>query len=143
MKVDRHSDCAKRMSSRVNGFERAFRRRQVVIRLSASRSMEGFMSKSMYAVVGNWTMEEDRWEEQVRGLHEKIVPFVHQVPGFVSGTWVGDPSSGKTTSTIVLEDKEAARNFKSFVESNPASREQAGVTLESLTIVECQAEAHR
>ena len=48
------------------------------------------MNKRMYAVVGNWSMEEGRWEEQVRGLQETIVPLVLQVPGFVSGTWLGD-----------------------------------------------------
>ena len=97
----------------------------------------------MYAVVGTWRMEVGRWEEQVKGLHENVVPLTRQLPGFVSGTWVGDATTGKTTSMIVLEDEEAARNFKAFVEGNPTSREQAGVTMETLTIVECIAEAHR
>ncbi len=74
----------------------------------------------MYAVVGTWSMEAGRWEEQVKGLHENIVPLTRQLPGFVSGTWLGDATTGKTTSMIVLEDEEAARNFKAFVEGNPS-----------------------
>lgn len=98
---------------------------------------------SMYAVVGNWTLAEGHWEEQLRGLHEQIVPLVRQSPGFVAGYWLGDRATGKTHSTIILEDEEAARRFQAFVEGNPASREQAGVRLESLTIVEVLAQTHR
>jgi hypothetical protein len=101
------------------------------------------MATSRYAVLGVWTMAEGRWEEQLRGLREQVVPRAQQIPGFVAGYWLGDQSAGKTYSMIVLEDEDAARNFRAFVEGNPTSREQAGVTMESLTIAEVQAEAHR
>jgi hypothetical protein len=101
------------------------------------------MAESKYAVVGTWTLAEGRWEEQVRGLREQIVPLVRQSPGFVAGYWLGDRATGRTSSTVILEDEEAARHFQAFVAGNPANREQAGVTLESLTIVEVTAEVHR
>ncbi len=101
------------------------------------------MAKSMYAVVGAWIMAEGRWEEQLRGLHEQVVPLVRQSPGFVAGYWLGDRATDKTYTMITLEGEEAARCFRAFVEGNPANRERAGVHLESLTILEVQAEAHR
>ncbi len=101
------------------------------------------MAKSRYAVVGAWTLAEGRWEEHLQGLHEQIVPQVRQSPGFVAAYWLGDRAAGTTHSTVVLEDEEAARRFQAFVEGNPANREQAGVRLESLTLVEVLAEAHR
>ncbi len=88
-------------------------------------------------------MAEGRREEQLRGLHEGVVPLVRQTPGFVAGYWLGDRDADRTYTVIVLEDEETAQGFRGFVEGNPTGREQAGVHLESLTIAEVQAEAHR
>ncbi len=101
------------------------------------------MAASMYAVVGSWTMETGRWEEQLQGLHEHIVPRARQIPGFVAGYWLGDPQTGRSQSLIVLEDEASARAFESFVRANPLNREQAGVEMESLTVAPVMAEAHR
>lgn len=103
------------------------------------------MSKSMYAVVGVWNMEANRWEEQQRELHAQIVPMVSQSPGFVAGYWMGDRATSKTYVTIVLEGEEAAQRFKAFVESDElrANRDQFGVSNESLIVVEVFAEARR
>ncbi len=101
------------------------------------------MAKSMYAVVGTWTLAEGRWEEQVQGLREQVAPLARQRPGFVAAYWLGDRTTGKASSTVILEDEEAARSFLAFVEGNPANREQAGVTMKSLAIVEVTAEIHR
>lgn len=101
------------------------------------------MPKSLYAVVGTWTMAPDRWEEQLHGLHEQVVPLVRQSPGFVAAWWLGDPATGRTSSTIILEDEAAAQQFRAFVEGNSSNRERAGVTMESLTVVEVMAQAHR
>lgn len=101
------------------------------------------MAEGMYAVVGTWTLEHGRWEEQVRGLHEQIVPMARQYPGLVAATWMGDRTTGKTQSTVILESEEVARGFRDFVETNPRNQEQAGVTMDSLEIVEVLAEIHR
>lgn len=101
------------------------------------------MDQSTYAVVGAWTLAEGRWDEQVQGLREQVVPLARQVPGFVAGYWLGEQATGKTTSLIVLEDEEAARRFHAIVMENPTNRGQAGVTLDSLTIAEVVAETHR
>ena len=99
----------------------------------------------MYAAVGVWNMEAGNWEEQQRGLHEEIVPLVRQSPGFISGYWMADRAAGKTYTTIVLEDKEAAQRFKEVVlgEEREERREEAGVGNESFVIAEVLAEAHR
>jgi hypothetical protein len=101
------------------------------------------MDKGMYAVVGSWTMAEGRWEEQVQGPREQIVPVVRQFPGFVAACWLGDQATSTTHSTVILEDEETARRFKALVEGNPMNREQAGVTMQALTIIQVLAEAHR
>ena len=99
----------------------------------------------MYAAVGVWNMEADNWEEQQRALHEEIVPLVQQSPGFVSGYWMADRAAGKTYTTIIFEDEEAAQRFKEFVlgEAREERREEAGVGNESFVIVEVLAEARR
>ena len=99
----------------------------------------------MYAAVGVWNMAAGDWEEQQRGLHEEIVPMVRQIPGFVAGYWMGDQAAGKTYTTIVWEDEEAAQRFKGFVTGTARQGEQAeaGVSNESMIVVEVLAEAHR
>jgi hypothetical protein len=99
----------------------------------------------MYAAVGVWNMEAGNWEEQQRALHEEIVPLVQQSPGFVSGYWMADRAAGKTYTTIVFEDEEAAQRFKEFVfgEAREERREEAGVGNESFVIAEVLAEARR
>ena len=99
----------------------------------------------MYAAVGVWNMEAANWEEQQRALHEEIVPLVQQSPGFVSGYWMADRAAGKTYTTIIFEDEEAAQRFKEFVlgEAREERREEAGVGNESFVIVEVLAEARR
>jgi hypothetical protein len=101
------------------------------------------MSKGMYAVIGVWSMEASRWDEQQRVLHEQLVPMVSQSPGFVAGYWMGDQAVSKTYTTIVLEDEAAALRFKAFVSGDEAraNQEQSGVRNESLTVVEVLAEA--
>jgi hypothetical protein len=101
--------------------------------------------KGMYAAVGVWNMEEGNWEEQQQTLREELVPMVRQIPGFVSGYWMADQAAGKTYTTIVWEDEEAAQRFKGFVlgDMRQEKREQAGVGNESFVIVEVLAEAHR
>lgn len=97
----------------------------------------------MHAVIGVWIMAPDRDEEQQRRLHEQIVPGVRQFPGFVAGYWMADRTAGKTYTTIVLEDDEAALRFKAFVEGNAANQGRSGVGNESLVVVQVLAEAHR
>ena len=98
----------------------------------------------MYALVGIWTLEPGHnWDEQLRGLKEQVVPGVQQRPGFVAGYWMADQAARKTYGTFILENEEAARGLKAFVEGNAAVRERSGVIPESLTIAEVIAEAHR
>ncbi len=103
------------------------------------------MSNAKYAVLGVWNMEPSRWDEQQQVLHEHLVPMVSQVPGFVAGYWMGDRSTSKTYTTIVLEDEAAALRFKGFLTGDEATsnREQSGVRNESLVVVEVGAEARR
>jgi hypothetical protein len=88
-------------------------------------------------------MAELQLEEQLRGLHEMIVPLAKQQPGFVKGLWTRDPDTGKTHTTIVLDSEDAARQFKAMVESADRRQERArvGVTADFLVITEVLADA--
>ncbi len=99
----------------------------------------------MYAAVGVWNMGAGDWEEQQRALHEELVPMVRQAPGFVTGYWMVDHTTGKTHTTILFEDEEAAQRFKGFVlgDERREAQEGAGVINEAFTIAEVLAEAHR
>jgi hypothetical protein len=99
----------------------------------------------MYAAIGVWNMEAGDWQEQQRGLQEEVVPMVQQIPSFVSGYWMADRAAGKTYTTILFEDEEAAQRFKGFVlgEARAERQDEAGVANESFVIAEILAEAHR
>ena len=99
----------------------------------------------MYAAVGVWNMQAGDWEEQKRGLHEQVVPMVRKIPGFVAGYWMVDQAAGKTHTTILLEDEEAAQRFKELAlgSERHERHDEAGVRNESMTVVEVLAEAHR
>ncbi len=103
------------------------------------------MSEGKYAVIGVWSMDASRWEEQQRVLHEQLVPMVSQSPGFVAGYWMADRSASKTYTTIVFEEVAAAEGFQAFLSGDEArtNQEQGGVSNESLTVVEVLAEARR
>lgn len=97
----------------------------------------------MHAVVGIWTMDEARRDEQNRLLHEEIVPLVKSQPGFVSGYWMHDPETGKNHTAVIFDSRESADGFKALVESGTRRAAQAGVTSDILTTVEIVAEAHQ
>jgi hypothetical protein len=86
------------------------------------------MSEGKYAVIGVWSMDASRWEEQQRVLHEQLVPMVSQSPGFVAGYWMADRSASKTYTTIVFEEVAAAEGFQAFLSGDEArtNQEQGG-----------------
>jgi len=96
----------------------------------------------MHAVVGVWSMEEGRFDEQRRELQEHIVPNVTRSPGFIAGYWALDPATGKTHTMIVLRDENAASQFKTNVMANASRQAEFGLAPDVLTVVEVIAEAH-
>ncbi|MEA2575299.1 MAG: hypothetical protein QOH93_2597 [Chloroflexia bacterium] len=97
----------------------------------------------MYAAVSVWSRDKDRAEEQLKVLHERIVPNVQRSPGFVAGYWTIDPVSNKNHVMIVFETEENARDFKAGIEQQRAIQAAGGMTLETMTITEVLASAQR
>ena len=95
----------------------------------------------MYAVVGVWSMDESRHEEQQRALHERIVPLTEEQPGFVSGYWMRDAETGKSHTAVVFDDEASAAGFKKFVEGRSQEAAAAGVTADFFALVEVVAAA--
>ena len=96
----------------------------------------------MYAVVGIWNMDPAGREEQDRGLRDLIIPSVRRHPGFCAGYWMRDPETGKGHTTIVLDSESSARAFKDAVLGNARDQARAGITNDSLAVVELLAQAH-
>lgn len=95
----------------------------------------------MYGLVSVWTMAEGRLDEQVRRLHEQVVPMVSKLPGFVAGYWNRDPITGKAHGLTVFETEVAARRLKEFIQGNTKRSAEAGLTYDTLAIVEVVASA--
>jgi heme-degrading monooxygenase HmoA len=97
----------------------------------------------MYAVVAEFTMDRARDEEHRRTMKEEVIPITRQVPGFVSGYWMNEPTGPKSYVLTVWDTEEQARAFVRVVEARMPQGEQAGVGYDSLTVVEVIGEAHR
>ncbi len=97
----------------------------------------------MYAVVAIFTLVRGWDEEQRRIVEEQLIPTTRQVPGFVSGYWMSDPSEPRSHVLTIWDTEEQARAFIVFVEGRRPEAEKAGVGYESMTVVEVIGEAHR
>jgi putative monooxygenase ydhR len=95
----------------------------------------------MYALVSVWTTAQGQLDEQLRGLHEQVVPRVTKLPGFVAGYWTRDPVTGKAHGLAVFENETEARRLKEFIQGDTKRAAEAGMTYDSLAIVEVLASA--
>jgi hypothetical protein len=95
----------------------------------------------MHAVVGIWTLDEALREEQLRVLHEEVVPRTVGMPGFVCGHWTHDPETGKAHSMIIFSSSRAASNFKALVTTRSQAIARLGVTNDILSSVDVVASA--
>jgi hypothetical protein len=97
----------------------------------------------MHAAIGVFTHDRSRWEEQKKVLHDRIIPFVKQAPGFVAGYWTYEPTASKTISFILFGTLAEAERFAGAVKQDVMSRDNGGVTLDSFTITDVVAEEAR
>jgi hypothetical protein len=95
----------------------------------------------MYAVVGRWTMDPSRAEQQQAFLTERIVPSVRRAEGFVAGYWSRPAPDGVAYSFIVFADEDSAAAFAESVKRDPHDRRVTGVHGGALTIVQIAAGA--
>lgn len=96
----------------------------------------------MYGVVAEFTMDRAWDEEHRRALEEDVIPTTRKVPGFVSGYWMGDPTSTKSYVLTLWDTEEQARAFLRVVEERRPQGEQAGVGYDSFTVLKMIGEAH-
>ncbi|MGI5240300.1 hypothetical protein [Dactylosporangium sp. CA-139066] len=92
----------------------------------------------MHAVVGIWSADESRLEEQRRALRDDVVPATAAQPGFVGGYWMRDAETGKVHTVAVFDTEPHARAFKDYVTRAAAL---VGVTADVLAMVEVSAHA--
>ena len=88
----------------------------------------------MHALVVRVSLSEDD-AASLQQLREEVVPFVSQLPGFVTGYWVRLEGERKGTSVVAFESEENAQAAKERFEP------PQGVTLESLEVGEVVAQA--
>jgi len=79
------------------------------------------MSKNMYGVLGVWNLADGRWEEQVRGLLEQVVPLARDVPGFVAGYWLGNRDGPGRTASFCWRPRQRLRTSKTLSRAIPGT----------------------
>jgi len=99
----------------------------------------------MHAILIVTKMDTQQYDRQRRELEERIVPFVKNQPGFVSGTWLYDRDGGSASSMLVFDSADNARRLGDIVRqqiADPSARD-SGVQFESIVVGEVQAQARR
>lgn len=98
----------------------------------------------MHAVVAVFDLDREWDEEQQRMLEEVPIPTTREVPGFISGYWMLDPSRTRTHVLTLWDTADEARAFIEFIEGRlPEAKERAGVKRDSMIAVEVVGETHR
>jgi hypothetical protein len=88
----------------------------------------------MHALVVRVSLSEDD-AASLKQLTEEVVPFVSQLPGFVTGYWVRLDGEREGTSVIAFESEENAQAAKERFQP------PEGVTLQSAEVGEVVAQA--
>lgn len=78
-------------------------------------------------------------EQGLRGLRERIVPAIRELPGFQSGVWLPGNAEGKGLSLTVWESAEAAQGMADRF--GPGASPQAGATVVRCEVREVAAAA--
>jgi hypothetical protein len=95
----------------------------------------------MHAVVGIWSADESRREEQERALRAEVVPATATRPGFVRGYWMRDAETGKVHTLAVFDTEPHALAYKEQVVHNAQAAARVGVTADIVALVEVSAHA--
>ena len=95
----------------------------------------------MHAVLTAFVMDNERFAQQKRGLHEFIIPSVKQNPSFRARYWTRDHASGRSHNLPVFDTEEQARHAARNVEQNAERQREVGIQLEALSITEVVGEA--
>jgi hypothetical protein len=90
----------------------------------------------MYAVIGIWTLDEARRDEQLRALQDEVVPEATRTPDFVNGYWMRDPETGKAHSIVVFTTSAAARTYQAVISSRSQAAARLGITADVLRTVD-------
>lgn len=95
----------------------------------------------MHVILGVFKMDPGRRAEQQVALHERIIPTLKQMPGFVSSTSSYDATTSRSHSHIVFETAQDAERYAAFVRGRGyGDPGQQGVELESLVVAEVVAQ---
>jgi hypothetical protein len=87
-------------------------------------------------------MDPKRRAEQEVTLHERIIPMLQGLPGFVASTSSYDATRSYAHSHIIFETAADAEAFAAFVRADGmGAQKEQGVEVESLVIAEVIAEA--
>ncbi|HEY5936351.1 MAG TPA: hypothetical protein VIU61_16985 [Kofleriaceae bacterium] len=93
-------------------------------------------------IVGVFKMDPKRRAEQEVTLHERIIPMLQGLPGFVASTSSYDAARSRAHSHVIFDTAAHAEAFAAFVRGDGLGAQHAqGVEIESLTIAEVIAQA--
>lgn len=84
----------------------------------------------MHAVLGVWTADPARYDEQYAGLQSEVIPIVRDLPGFVQGLWMGDDGAGRSYTNLIFDTEQHARDFTDFMATErQGAADGVGITL--------------
>ena len=85
----------------------------------------------MYTTLFVHRHPRDRFDQQVKELESRIIPFVKQQPGFKSGTWSFDPIESRSFSHLEWDSEETAQRFLSFLKAQASQPNPFGIELDA------------
>jgi quinol monooxygenase YgiN len=95
----------------------------------------------MHAIVGIWSADESRREEQDRALRADVVPGTAAQPGFLRGYWMRDAETGKVHTLAVFDTEPHALAYKEHVAHHAQAAARVGVTADIVAMVEVSVHA--
>jgi hypothetical protein len=94
----------------------------------------------MHAIVGIWSADESRREEQQRALRADVIPGTAGQPGFVRGYWMRDAETGKLHTLAIFDTEPHARAFKERLARDVQAAARVGVTADVVAMAEVSAD---
>ena len=92
----------------------------------------------MYAIIETVSISD--FEHAQKLLHDDVLPFIQETPGFVSGHWLA-PVDGKGMSVLLFESEEAARAMADQMQ--PGRPLNEFVTLDAVEVREVIGTVHQ
>jgi hypothetical protein len=94
-----------------------------------------------FAMVSIHKHPKETWNQQEPFLHERIIPMVKAMPGFIAGHWSIDRSDYRSHSFILFASEADAARLATFIKDEASRPNPFGVQLLSASVSEVMGDA--